>query len=161
MTEPDMRSLVEILPVLIASGRPQLLRPCGSQSWQVLVADGLHPERTASRSLAEAGLAPLVIHSTSWRHQGGRLVLVYLALLEGPAQVPPGFEAVPVRRQDLALGTATAAPRQMGVGQVVEHALRHLAWLIAHDPPVRKAMAGSWVSLLDQYAPAPPLVLAS
>ena len=46
-----------------------------------------------------------------------------------PPAVPPAAWAMePVRRAELARGDATAPPSAIGVIQVQEHALRHLAW---------------------------------
>ena len=95
------------------------------------------------------------MHSTSWRHDRGRLVLTYLAALEDPGDPPEGFEAAPVRRADLARGSATGPPPAIGVEAVVEHALRHLAWLLGDDPAIRRTLGPEWSRLLATYQPEP------
>jgi len=62
--------------------------------------------------------------------------------------------AEPIGRADLARGDATAAPLSIGTVQVLEHALRHLSWLVRDDPAVRVALA-AWTPDLDAYVPEP------
>jgi hypothetical protein len=38
---------------------------------------------------------------------------------------------------------------------VVEHGLRHLAWLVQDDPVVRAELPAAWVPLLAAYVPEP------
>jgi hypothetical protein len=38
---------------------------------------------------------------------------------------------------------------------VLEHALRHLAWLALDDPEVRAALTPAWLEALDVYKPEP------
>jgi hypothetical protein len=39
--------------------------------------------------------------------------------------------------------------------QVVEHALRHLAWLAEDDPVVREELSPAWRAALATYVPEP------
>lgn len=55
---------------------------------------------------------------------------------------------------DLARGDALAPPPQIGVSQVIEHAFRHLAWLVKDDDAVRAALP-DWVAYLGSYEPEP------
>ena len=54
---------------------------------------------------------------------------------------------------------AMAAPRSIGVDAVIEHALRHLSWLVKDDPAVMQSLA-SWKDLLAPYQPEPFRALA-
>jgi hypothetical protein len=45
-------------------------------------------------------------------------------------------------------------PPQIDVAQVLEHAFRHLSWLIRDDAAVRDALP-DWTSFLDAYEPEP------
>ena len=51
-------------------------------------------------------------------------------------------------------GDALTPPAEIGVSQVLEHAFRHLAWLVKDDEAVRAALP-DWVAFLDTYAPEP------
>ena len=105
-------------------------------------------------------LAPIVVHSTSWRHEDGRIVLTYIAVVEPPSSLPPdSLLSVPVGRAKLARGEAMSAPRSIGVDAVLEHALRHLSWLVRDDPAVMKALAG-WQEVLAGFEPEPFRALA-
>src|SRR5207245_6819172 len=68
--------------------------------------------------------------------------------------VPTLVEA-PVRRVDLARGSATGPPDEIQVAQVVEHALRHLSWLMRDDPVLATILTGPWVDVLEGYEPEP------
>ena len=57
-------------------------------------------------------------------------------------------------RADLARGDALRPPTDIDVGQVIEHAFRHLSWLVKDDAVVGEALA-DWVSFLDRYEPEP------
>jgi hypothetical protein len=84
----------------------------------------------------------------------GHVVLTYLAIVEPPEAPSPHLVSEPVLRTDLARGDATAPPKSIAVGQVVEHALRHLAWLIADDPVIAAALP-DWRPRLRPYVPEP------
>jgi hypothetical protein len=45
-------------------------------------------------------------------------------------------------------------PPEIGVSQVLEHAFRHLAWLVRDDDAVRKALP-EWTTFLDAYEAEP------
>ena len=101
-------------------------------------------------ALTGLGVDAEIVHSTSWRYEGDRLVLTYLAILPGPAR-PDGFEAVSVARAELARGTARGAPVSIDVSQVVEHGLRHLSWLSRDDLAIREGLTASWLAFVDRY----------
>ena len=65
------------------------------------------------------------------------------------------MDSRPVARTDLARSAATVAPREIATDQVVEHALRHLAWLAEDDPVVREELSGGWKAALATYVPEP------
>lgn len=65
------------------------------------------------------------------------------------------MESVPIERAELARGEATAAPREIAHAQVVEHGLRHMAWLVQDDPVVGAELSGAWRDLLAAYVPEP------
>ncbi|MCU0483045.1 MAG: hypothetical protein MUC54_02040 [Chloroflexi bacterium] len=63
--------------------------------------------------------------------------------------------SLPIGRSDLAQGEATAAPREIATAQVVEHGLRHMAWLAKDDPVVAAELPAGWRDLLSDYVPEP------
>ena len=82
-------------------------------------------------------------------------MLSYIAVVEAPGSLPEGtLVATSVARADLARGDATAPPPEIGVLQVIEHALRHLSWLVKDDPAIGEALP-DWRELLDGYQPEP------
>jgi CRP/FNR family transcriptional regulator len=144
----------EILPVRLEAGVLHLLRPTGSASWMVDSTPGRSAGELVGAALAAVGLAAAVVHSTSWRQQGGRLVLTYLAVLSEPA-VALGFEDAPMARVEIARGGTHGAPAAIDVGQVVEHGLRHLSWLSKDDPVIGPALTPEWLAKVADYQPEP------
>ena len=59
-----------------------------------------------------------------------------------------------MERADLARGDALGPPTDIQVGQVIEHAFRHLAWLVEDDAVVGDTLA-AWVAFLGRYEPEP------
>ncbi len=63
--------------------------------------------------------------------------------------------SIPIERAELARSEATAAPRAIATSAVVEHGLRHLAWLVQDDPVVAAELPAAWRPLLAAYVPEP------
>jgi hypothetical protein len=83
------------------------------------------------------------------------VILTYIVVVEPPERLPSdSLVVVPVERADLARGEAMAPPRSIGVAAVLEHALRHLAWLVRDDPAIAAALQ-PWRGVLDDYQPEP------
>jgi hypothetical protein len=145
---------IEVLPVMRRDGVVQSLGPDCADSFVVGWPAGARPEEVAARALAGLGLTPTVLHSTSWRHGGDEVVLTYVAVVAPVDAPPPSWRIAPVARADLARGDATAPPAAIAVRQVLEHALRHLAWLSRDDPAIAEAL-GAWREALSDYVPEP------
>ena len=145
---------IEVLPVTLRDGQLLCLRPEHADSFIVGWPARAKPEEVALRAIEQAGLEPIVLHSTSWRQAGEEVILTYLAVVSPPATAPPFWEIAPVTRAELARGDATAPPRAIGVLQVQEHALRHLAWLLRDDQVIAAALP-EWPPLLAEYVPEP------
>ena len=79
--------------------------------------------------------------------------LLELGATEHPVEVVDRI--VRDARTDLARSEATVAPRDIATDQVVEHALRHLAWLAEDDPVVREELSAGWKAALATYVPEP------
>jgi hypothetical protein len=146
---------LEVLIVSLEEGSPVWLKPVHADSLRVGLPASARPGDVVLETLGWYTLAPRVVHSTSWRHEEGRVVLSYVAVVEPPSSLPDGtLVPTPVGRADLARGDATAPPREIGVLQVIEHALRHLSWLVQDDPAIGEALP-DWRELLERYQPEP------
>ena len=145
---------IEVLPVTLSDGHLMCLRPCHADSFIVGWPARAKPEEVALRAFLQLGLTPLVLHSTSWRQAGEEVVLTYLAVVSVPSTLPDDWELAPVLRAELARGEATAPPSAIGVIQVQEHALRHLAWLLRDDAAIASALS-EWSDVLADYVPEP------
>ena len=96
---------------------------------------------------------PLLVHSTSWRRARGGVILTFVVVIrDGQA---PELEGVPIERAELARNSATEAPKQIAAAQVIEHGLRHLAWLAREDPVVPTVLSPQWKEYLAGYVPQP------
>ena len=138
---------IEVIPFTLRGRTPSRLETLRT------AAPDSHPQEAAIAALADAGLLPKLLHSTSWRHEDGRVVLTYAAVVELPA----GRESArPVWRVPLARGTALTAPSAIEADQVAAHALVHLAWLAGHDRAVAVALSDAWHDALAAYVAADP-----
>jgi hypothetical protein len=152
---PDfLAQTLELLIVHRAERGIHALRPIHAPSLQLGWSPGRPADAVLGAALARYGLAARVLHSTSWRHDADHVVLTYLAVVQPPAGLNTNLASEPVRRVDLARGDSVAAPASIAVDQVLEHALRHLAWLVADDPAVADALPDWRVPLAD-YVPEP------
>lgn len=153
---PDLvAQTLEILTVFRRGDELFCLNPIHAESLRVGLAKDEQPGDHVLRALAWYPLAPRLVHSTSWRFEQGDVVLTYVAVVDEPKTLPPeSLVAVSVARAELARGGATGAPGSIHVAQVLEHALRHLAWLVRDDPAVGEALAG-WEGALRDYVPEP------
>jgi hypothetical protein len=146
---------LEVLILLLEEDSVAWLKPVHADSLHVGLPVSSSPGDVVIETLGRFGLVPRVVHSTSWRHEEGRLVLTYVAVVEPPSSVPSdALRRVEVARADLARGDATAPPTEIGVAQVIEHALRHLSWLLRDDPAIGEALP-DWAGVLDRYQPEP------
>jgi hypothetical protein len=143
----------EVFVVWLNDGRLELTGPWGSAPWLIELGATDDPVETVSRIVRETIGPPLLVHSTSWRRDRSAVILSFLVAIEA-ARVG-AMESAPIERVDLARSAATSAPRAIAHAQVVEHALRHLAWLVQDDPVVATALSSAWVSPLAGYAPEP------
>jgi hypothetical protein len=145
---------IEVLPVALRNDGLISLHPDCADSFVVGWPAGARPEEVAATAIAGIGMKPVVLHSTSWRHAGAEVVLTYLAVVRADAPLPPFWEVRPVAHTELARGSATAPPPVIGVSQVLEHALRHLAWLLKDDEEIAQALP-DWREALAGYTPEP------
>jgi len=144
---------IEVFVLCMRDGTIELTGPCGPAPWCIEKAGGEHPVEVVNRLVAEAiGPADLV-HSTSWRQDEDGVVLTFFVVID-PA-LTAGMKSAPVGRTELARSGATAAPAAIAAGQVLEHAIRHLAWLAEEDAVVQAKLSGTWRDALSAYIPEP------
>lgn len=130
-----------------------LTGPCGAAPWLIEAGAGEHPLDTVRRIVQGALDGVLLVHSTSWRYERDAVVLSFVVVID-PAAIG-AMDTATVRRAALARGSAHAAPEAIGYHQVVEHGLRHLAWLAKEDDVVRATLDDGWHALLADYVPEP------
>jgi len=148
--EPSLEAIVLYLDAegirhLFPQGRETLRAP-----WD---AD-LDPAEAIVDAVASLGVAPVMVHSTSWRVVRAQVVLTFLVVIEPPVGTLRGYEVELVTRTELARGHATGPPPEVHLSQIVEHGLRHLAWLMHEDDAIHAALP-AWSIALAPYAPEP------
>ena len=143
----------EVFVVWLAGDELELTGPCGAAPWLIEVGADEHPVEVVTRIVRDVVGEPLLVHSTSWRQEQGAVVLSFIVVID--ARLVGSMESLPVVRSDLARGTATAAPRAIATASVVEHGLRHMAWLAKEDPIVAAELSDAWRAVLATYVPEP------
>jgi len=134
-------------------GAAELAGPCGPDPWYIEVGAEDDPVHVVTRLATNLMGEPLLVHSTSWRRDRGGVILSFVVVnAPGQAAELPG---IPVRRTELARSSATSAASSIRTGQVLEHGLRHLAWLAVEDEVVRATLDDDWKRLLTDYVPEP------
>ena len=159
--ERGARVSIELFPVYArvqgAGADIFALHPPRAASWMLAFDGKTHPHEVVRAALAsELRSEPLVVHSTSWRHdaESRALILTYVAVIA--ARSPPrGFVEQRVERAPLARGGATTPPAWIRTEAVMSHAMEHLAWLLRVDPTVRSALPPEWAPALAPYVPEP------
>lgn len=96
---------------------------------------------------------PLLVHSTSWRRARGSVILSFVVVNRDDQA--PELAAIPVGRVGLARSGAVRAAAAITHEQVLEHGLRHLAWLVGDDATVRSVLSEDWKRALAGYVPEP------
>lgn len=132
---------------------PELTGPDGPNAWYLEVNEDEDPMEVVNRIAGHQLGPPLLVHSTSWRRARHAVVLSFVVVLaEDQRRDLPG---VLIGRAELARNSATAAAAAIATAQVVEHGLRHLAWLAREDEVVSGVLSPAWKELLAGYVPEP------
>ena len=143
----------EVFVVWLAGDHLELTGPDGAAPWLIELGPTDHPVDVVTRLVHDVVGEPLLVHSTSWRRDHDAVILSFVAVID-EARVGT-MESLPIGRSDLARGAATAAPRAVASEQVIEHGLRHMAWLAKDDPVVRHELPAEWHRVLATYVPEP------
>jgi len=112
-----------------------------------------HPVEVVDRIVRDVVGEPLLVHSTSWRRDRGAVILSFVVVVD--EDLVGDMPSAPIERAELARSEATAAPLQIAHTQVIEHGLRHMAWLAVDDPAVASRLSPQWKAVLAGYVPEP------
>jgi len=143
----------EVFVVRVRGDRLELTGPCGPNAWYIESPEKDDPMEVVRRLSTNLMGPPLLVHSTSWRRGPAGVILSFLVVV-GEDQASE-LASVPIGRTELARNTATEAASGIGTSQVVEHALRHVAWLAQDDEAVKAALSPAWLEVLAAYVPEP------
>jgi hypothetical protein len=143
----------EVFVVWLSGDRIELTGPCGAAPWIIQLGETDHPVEAVDRIVRDVVGAPRLVHSTSWRRDREAVILSFVVVID--AELRRDMDTAPIDRADLARSSPTAAPSAIGHQQVLEHALRHLAWLAQDDPIVAAELSHGWRDALAGYFPEP------
>jgi hypothetical protein len=143
----------EVFVVWLDGDHLELTGPCGPAPWLIELGPTDHPVEVVDRIVRDVVGEPLLVHSTSWRRDRDATILSFVVVIDEALVGTMASE--PIGRAELARSSATAAPASIAHQQVVEHGLRHMAWLAQDDPVVRAALSPGWREALAGYRPEP------
>ena len=143
----------EVFVVRLRGDRLELTGPCGPDAWYIESHAEDDPMEVVKRLSTNLMGLPLLVHSTSWRRGAGGVILSFLVVV-GEDQASE-LTSVPIGRAELARNSTTEAATGIATSQVVEHALRHMAWLAQDDVAVQAALSPAWLAALEGYVPEP------
>jgi hypothetical protein len=143
----------EVFVVWLHGDQLELTGPCGAAPWLIELGLTDHPVEVVDRVVSDVVGLPLLVHSTSWRRDREATILSFVVVIE--EDLVGDMASEPVGRVELARSGATTAPAAIAHQQVVEHSLRHLAWLAEDDPVVRGTLSPAWRAALAPYHPEP------
>ena len=143
----------EVFVVWLDGDRLQLTGPDGPQPWILQLGSVEHPVEVVDRIVRDVVGPPILVHSTSWRRDRDAVILSFVVVID--RELVGEMASLPIGRAELARSEATAAPRAIATGAVVEHGLRHLAWLAKDDPVVAAELPPAWRPVLAEYVPEP------
>jgi hypothetical protein len=144
---------VEVFVLRMKAGRPELAGPCGPDPWYIELDPQDDPVEVVSRLSRNLMGEPVLVHSTSWRRARGAVVLSFVVV--NSEDQAPDLAGIPISRAELARSEATSAAKTIAAAQVLEHGLRHLAWLAKEDPVVMGVLNEDWKEALADYRPEP------
>jgi hypothetical protein len=143
----------ELFVLWLDGDRPALTGPCGPAPWLIELGVTEHPVEVVDRVVRDVVGPPILVHSTSWRRDRDAVILSFVIVID--RALVGEMASAPIERAPLARSEATAAPREIATGAVLEHGLRHLAWLATDDPVVAAELPPAWHPVLAGYVPEP------
>jgi hypothetical protein len=143
----------EVFVVWLRDDHLELTGPCGAAPWMLELGATDHPVAVVDRIVRDVVGEPLLVHSTSWRRDRDAVILSFVVVID--EALVGEMESRPIGRAERARSEATAAPRDIAHAQVVEHGLRHMAWLAVDDAVVASGLSPHWKEILAGYTPEP------
>jgi hypothetical protein len=143
----------EVFVLRLNGSTPELAGPCGAAPWYIEVGADDDPVEVVGRLAKNLMGEPLLVHSTSWRRARGSVILSFVVVNHDDQALE--LNGIPIDRAELARSDATSAPVAIDHQQVLEHGLRHLAWLVKDDATVRSVLSDEWRDVLAGYGPEP------
>jgi len=143
----------EVFVVRMHAGKPELAGPCGPDPWYIEIGKDDDPVEVVARLSRHLMGDPVLVHSTSWRRARDSVILSFVVL--NREHQASQLRGIPIVRAPLARGSAASAPVSIAYQQVLEHGLRHLAWLLKDDEVVHATLSDDWKKVLDGYVPEP------
>ena len=156
----NMAVVPEVWPV--AADRVGIWLISGDDAWRTMaVAADSEPHFELELELMARGVRDRVtlMHSTSWRIDGPRLIVTYMAVVQAGDLVRgiwPGARPITttladaVGRPPTHAATEPPAPRYI---DVLMHGLRHVKYLQEHDATIAAAMGELWRQHLAPFEP--------
>jgi DNA-binding CsgD family transcriptional regulator len=127
----------------------ELARPRDAERWLIDVRAKDDPVELVNGNVRAVLGPPRLVHSTSWRREHGALILSFVVMVDSPRVVDLCSDVI--RRSKPARSGATPAPTEISPDQVLEHGLRHLAWLASDDPVVSSTLSVQWHRALATF----------
>jgi hypothetical protein len=143
----------EVFVVWLDGDVIRLTGPDGPQPWILQLGPTEHPVEVVDRIVRDVVGSPILVHSTSWRRDRDAVILSFVVVVD--RELVGSMASVGIERAELARSSATAAPAAIATSAVVEHGLRHLAWLAVDDPAVAAELPAAWRPVLASYVPEP------
>jgi hypothetical protein len=114
----------EVFVVWLAGDHLELTGPCGPAPWLLELGANDHPVEVVSRIVRDVVGEPLLVHSTSWRHDRDAVILSFVVVIDDPVG---SMASLPIARASL----PAAKPRPPASdrdGQVVGMARTWPGW---------------------------------
>jgi hypothetical protein len=143
----------EVFVLWMNGTRVEVTWPCGAGPWYLEIGPDEHPVEVVRRVVTDVIGVPRLVHSTSWRRDRQSVILSFVVIID--ADMVGAMPSEPVARAELARSQATAPPRAIHPRQVIEHGLRHLAWLVTDDQTVASELSEAWKGVLAGYDAEP------
>ena len=158
----NMPVFVEVWP--LAADEKGIWLTSGDDAWRSTLAVPSDSEPHAEVELVlgahGASQEAILIHSTSWRVDGPRLILTYVAVLYAGEIVRNRWtDARPIslRLADAVGNPTPTAPTEPPIPRYIDvlmHGIRHLRFLMDNDATAANALRNPWPNHLGSLSPA-------